>query len=165
MFFQAVEQHLVAGARRSGLIQNDDIYSAQLCSIVPERLPDYAFQAISADRRSTVLFADSKPQLWLGRAIGSVENGKHFVAAALSFLEYAAEGGLVWKSARAPEAIVRRCACCYFSFRELYQPIAPRYGESFALPLARRRFNTRRPAFVAIRDLNPWVRARFRVLG
>jgi hypothetical protein len=40
-----------------------------------------------------------------------------------------------------------------------------RYGVSCALPLARRRFNTRRPAFVAIRDLNPWVRARLILLG
>ena len=39
------------------------------------------------------------------------------------------------------------------------------YGVSFARPFARRRFNTRRPAFVAIRALNPCVRARFSVLG
>jgi hypothetical protein len=40
-----------------------------------------------------------------------------------------------------------------------------RYGVSCARPFARRRFNTRRPAFVAIRALNPWVRARLILLG
>lgn len=39
------------------------------------------------------------------------------------------------------------------------------YGVSCARPFARRRFNTRRPAFVAIRALNPWVRARLILLG
>jgi hypothetical protein len=39
------------------------------------------------------------------------------------------------------------------------------FGESSARPFARRRFNTRRPAFVAIRALKPCVRARFRLLG
>ncbi len=39
------------------------------------------------------------------------------------------------------------------------------FGESNALPFARRRFNTWRPAFVAIRALKPCVRARFRLLG
>ena len=38
-------------------------------------------------------------------------------------------------------------------------------GESCARPFARRRFNTRRPALVAIRALKPCVRARFRLLG
>ena len=33
------------------------------------------------------------------------------------------------------------------------------------LPFARRRFNTRRPFFVAIRTRNPCVRLRWRVLG
>ena len=40
-----------------------------------------------------------------------------------------------------------------------------RYGMSCARPLARRRFNTRRPAFVAIRARKPWVRARLILLG
>jgi hypothetical protein len=40
-----------------------------------------------------------------------------------------------------------------------------RYGVSCARPFARRRFNTRRPAFVAIRARNPWVRARLILLG
>ena len=39
------------------------------------------------------------------------------------------------------------------------------FGESSALPFARRRFNTWRPALVAIRALKPCVRARFRLLG
>jgi len=39
------------------------------------------------------------------------------------------------------------------------------YGASLARPLARRRFNTRRPALVAMRALNPCVRARFSLLG
>jgi hypothetical protein len=39
------------------------------------------------------------------------------------------------------------------------------FGESSARPFARRRFNTWRPAFVAIRALKPCVRARFRLLG
>lgn len=39
------------------------------------------------------------------------------------------------------------------------------YGVSCARPLARRRFNTRRPAFVAILARNPCVRARFKMLG
>ena len=45
-------------------------------------------------------------------------------------------------------------------------PVAGGYwGVSLARPLARRRFNTRRPAFVAIRARKPWLRARFRRLG
>ena len=39
------------------------------------------------------------------------------------------------------------------------------YGVSCARPLARRRFNTRRPALVAILARNPCVRARFKMLG
>ena len=39
------------------------------------------------------------------------------------------------------------------------------YGVSLARPFARRRFNTRRPAFVAMRARKPWVRARLIVLG
>jgi hypothetical protein len=39
------------------------------------------------------------------------------------------------------------------------------YGVSRARPFARRRFRTRRPAFVAMRARKPWVRARLIVLG
>ena len=39
------------------------------------------------------------------------------------------------------------------------------YGVSLARPLARRRLRTRRPAFVAIRARNPWLRARLILLG
>jgi len=39
------------------------------------------------------------------------------------------------------------------------------YGVSLARPLARRALITLRPLRVAIRARNPWVRARFRVLG
>ena len=39
------------------------------------------------------------------------------------------------------------------------------YGVSCARPFARRRFNTRRPALVAIRARKPWVRARLILLG
>jgi hypothetical protein len=39
------------------------------------------------------------------------------------------------------------------------------YGVRRTRPLARRRLITSRPAFVAIRALNPWVRARFNLLG
>jgi hypothetical protein len=39
------------------------------------------------------------------------------------------------------------------------------YGVSCARPFARRRFSTRRPAFVAIRARKPWVRARLILLG
>lgn len=38
-------------------------------------------------------------------------------------------------------------------------------GVSWARPFARRRFNTRRPAFVAIRARKPCVRARFKLPG
>jgi len=40
-----------------------------------------------------------------------------------------------------------------------------RYGASRARPFARRRFNTRRPALVAMRARKPWVRARLILLG
>lgn len=39
------------------------------------------------------------------------------------------------------------------------------YGDSCARPFARRRLSTRRPALVAIRARNPWVRARLILLG
>ena len=39
------------------------------------------------------------------------------------------------------------------------------YGVSRARPLARRRFRIRRPALVAMRARNPWVRARLILLG
>ena len=39
------------------------------------------------------------------------------------------------------------------------------YGANRARPFARRRFKTSRPAFVAMRARNPWVRARLILLG
>ena len=50
-------------------------------------------------------------------------------------------------------------------FVDLSDRVRTHQGVSFARPLARRRFNTRRPAFVAIRALNPCVRARLILLG
>ena len=50
-------------------------------------------------------------------------------------------------------------------FRSGYIQVINTYGVSLALPLARRRFTIRRPLFVAILARNPWVRARFILLG
>jgi hypothetical protein len=62
-----------------------------------------------------------------------------------------------------PESIAT--ARCRFIFRNRKTLVAMAYGASLTRPLARRRFNTRRPALVAIRARKPCVRARFSLLG
>lgn len=66
---------------------------------------------------------------------------------------------------RPPNTIRPRKAVPHLWLRRPHRPWSARYTARRFLPLARRRFNTRRPAFVRIRRRNPWVRFRFARLG
>lgn len=85
--------------------------------MVPERLPDDAFQPVSAGCEPTVLLADRKSESWLVGAVWPVKNCKHFVAAAVGLLEDATEGGFVSKPASSSEAAVHIAARCCIFFR------------------------------------------------
>ena len=165
MSFQAVEQCPVGRLSCSRLVQHDNVIATDNGAMLPERLTDDALQSVSSRGQAAILLADGHAKPGLFTAIRAVENGKHFVAAAFRFCEDATEGGLVDEPTASPEAAVRRVAGYCFSIRNLGGLGTTRYGVSFARPLARRRFNTRRPAFVAIRALNPCVRARLILLG
>ena len=93
--FQAFEECAVFCSSRCRLIQNNDINAAKCWPVMSERLPRDAFQAVSPGSKPTVLFSNSEPESWLGRAIWPVQNCKHFIAAALSFVEDTTEGGLI----------------------------------------------------------------------
>ena len=131
-------------------------------AVLPERLSDNAFQAIASRTQAAIPFADGKTQPWRLGVVRSKKNSEHFVAAALRLFKNATKVVFVGEPVAASKAIVQRVTCCRFAFRD---GLAPYQGVSFARPFARRRFNTRRPAFVAIRARNPCVRARFNLLG
>jgi hypothetical protein len=83
--------------------------------------------------------------------------GEISIPAATRSTKHASIGGLVEEPVTLFESIT--AAAC---FRERGSLI---YGVNRARPLARRRLRTRRPALVAMRARNPWVRARLILLG
>ena len=70
-----------------------------------------------------------------------------------------------WRENLLSDAPLNRVLSCSVAVTRCYYGAMPDYGASCARPFARRRFRTRRPAFVAIRARNPWVRARLSLLG
>lgn len=173
MCLQTIEQQPVTCAGRCLLVDDDDIHATEHCAVLPKRFPDDALQAIAARAQPAALFANGEPEPRVVLAIRSIENRKHFVAATFRLFEDATERAFAVEPVRAGEALVRRDAGCLVRFRDCWSRIRLRaktrrfdhQGVSFALPLARRRFSTSRPALVAIRALNPCVRARFTLLG
>ena len=162
MFCQAIEQSPVTRHCRCRLIEHNNIYAPKHVAVLPERLSDNPFQAIASRTQSAVPFTDGKTQPWRLSVVRSKKNGEHFVAAALRLFKNATKVVLVGEPVAASKTIVWRVAYCRFTFRDR---LAPYQGVSFARPFARRRFNTSRPAFVAIRARNPCVLARFNLLG
>lgn len=162
MFCQAIEQSPVTRHCRCRLIEHNNIYAPKHVAVLPERLSDDPFQAIASRTQSAVPFTDGKTQPWRLSVVRSKKNGEHFVAAALRLFKNATKVVLVGEPVAASKAIVWRVAYCRFTFRDR---LVPYQGVSFARPFARRRFNTSRPAFVAIRARNPCVLARFNLLG
>ncbi len=114
---QAVKQSAVAGAGRRRLVQDDNVQARYFALLLPERLPDDALYSVPASREATVLLADREPESWLVCAVWSVKNRKHFVAAAVSFVKYATEGGFVGKPASTSEAAVHVGTFCALVFR------------------------------------------------
>lgn len=113
-----------------------------------------------------MLPGNSQAEPRLAAAVLLVENRKHLVAASFRLVEDAAVGGGIGQPVLPPEAVVCRFACCRRFFRWMPdRRVNQCFGDSRTRPLARRRFNTWRPAFVAIRARKPCVRARFRLLG
>jgi hypothetical protein len=132
---------------------------------MPKGFPDRPLQAVATNCKFAVPFGNCQTQPRGPRAIAFVKNRKHLVATAFRLLKDATKCGRIEKPISSPEATLRFRACYCDVFRCSRDRKRQCCGESNARPLARRRFNTRRPAFVAIRDLNPCVRARFRLLG
>ena len=87
--------------------------------MMPERLSDYSLQPVSASRKPTVLLADRETESRFGGAIWSIENGEHFVAAALGTLKDASEGGLLDKPASTIEVAVPAGVGCCVIFRSV----------------------------------------------
>jgi len=165
MFMQAVKKCFVTGPHRGRAVQNDNIETLQVRAMVPKRLPDSSLQTIAANRRPAVFPGYGQAESRLLATIFCVENRKHFVAAAFCFLEDAVIRRRIRKPASPSEAAVHYRACWRIFFRCDRDRECQCDGESWARPFARRLFNTRRPAFVAMRALKPCVRARFRLLG
>ena len=162
VFSQAVKQSPVTRHCRCRLIEHNNIYTPKHVAVLSERFSDDAFQTIASRTQSAVPFADGKTQPWRLSVVRSKKNGEHFVAAALRLFKNATKVVLVGEPVTASKAIVWRVAYCSFVFRDR---LAPYQGVSYASNIARRRFDTSRPAFVAIRARNPCVRARFNLLG
>jgi hypothetical protein len=110
---ETAEQSTVIRARRGRLAQDNDIQTWQLALVVPERFSDDSFQPVSTRRQPAILLADRKSQSRLVCAVRPVENGKHFIAAAVGLLKNAAKGGFVCEPASTSEAAVHVCVRCF----------------------------------------------------
>ncbi len=119
MGVKAVKQNAVVRASRCRLVQDDNIQTGHFALLLPERLPDYSFQSVSAGCESTIFLADSKSQSWHICAVQPKKNGKHLVAAASGVFKDATEGGFIGKPASVCEAAVHVGARCCLSYRVL----------------------------------------------
>lgn len=108
MLFKAVCQGFIIRGRGGGLIKNDDVISGQRCAMLAKRLTYQSFQAVAAGGELAMLLANDEPEPGAGARVFTVENSKHFVAAALSLLEYAAVVGTFGQTIVAAEATVLR---------------------------------------------------------
>lgn len=95
----------------------------------------------------------------------AVQNRKQGIVAAPGFAKDPAIRFFVAQPRLSEEAVTSKFVGGPLSFTGARSRCSYNYGVSCARPLARRRFRTRRPAFVAMRARKPWVRARLILLG
>ncbi len=88
---RTVEQLSIPGGRGLRLIDHDDIESGQFRLVLPKRLPDNAFDPVSACGLPAVLFRYRKTQPRDVRVILPAKYRKPFVPAARRFFEHAPE--------------------------------------------------------------------------
>lgn len=178
MLCQAVEQRPVVCLVRSRLIQDHDVQTGKLLAVLPEGFPDNAFQSVSRHGKPAVFLGDGEPEPRDVSVIIRCQDRKHVVATAAGLFEHAIKRRGIRQAADSVKPVIGRITRAYVRFafavcRRFFGSVYWRvsgvgckaYGVSCARPLARRRFNTRRPALVAILARNPCVRARFKMLG
>lgn len=163
MRLETREQFLVGSACRRALVHDDDVESGKLILVLAKRFPNDPLYPVSTGRPAAVFFRYRKPQPSELEIVSTAQYGKPVVATSRGFVEDTIERRSIEQPVvfRKP---VRRFA---FQWNDLpaVATAACNYGVSFARPLARRRFSTRRPALVAMRARKPCVRARFSLLG
>ena len=111
-----------------------------------------------------MLLGDCQTQPCDACLIAPAEHGKELIAAAGGLVEHAAESRRIKKPVVFGEPVTWAARQPGFVARRRGGRMAG-YGVNRARPFARRRFKTRRPAFVAMRARNPCVRARLILLG
>jgi len=113
---------------------------------------------------ATVFLGDCQTKPGKVLVIASAQHCKQFVAASGGPVKHAAESCRIKESVifREPVALAGRQSWCVARRRS---GRCAGYGVNRTRPLARRRFKTSRPAFVAMRARKPWLRARLILLG
>ena len=120
----------------------------QMAAMQPERLPGHPLQPIALMRLANGATADNHSQPRPLRRIADSENA-----------QLAAVHADLWR-AQHPAELPRAVQAA-----TLGETVGPDYADSRLRPLARRALITLRPALVAMRARNPWVRLRLRLLG
>ena len=166
MFLQAGDQ--LAPASGCGCIpgQHHKVDWGQSGSAQPETLPDQASKPVAPDGQANFLFRNRETQARPTQRILMEEYGEKTIRGPLTVLEHVVEARRM-QQAQLPREVLLVFARRMGGKRGDRDLPGDRRRQtvSRARPFARRRFSTRRPARVAMRARNPWVRTRFSLLG
>lgn len=160
---QTTKQILVCGARGQRLVHYDDIQTVQPGLLLSKRFSNHAFNPVAPSSLFAIFFGNREPQSRELQIIFAAKHRKPVVAASHCLVKNTRERRRILQPLVIRKPLRRlglQVGCCF-----AVAVSAADYGVSFARPLARRRFITRRPALVAMRARNPCVRARFNLLG
>ena len=153
--FEAIEQPLVGGVRCRWLVHHNNVHAFNQVLVLSERLANNALESITASGKPAVLLRDREPEpRWPGRT-SPAQHREKLVVASRRIIEDAIEVSGDEEPLFFGEATWLANLNAFRVLQRLGGRLRSRYGVSLARPLARRRFSTRRPAFVAILARKP----------
>jgi hypothetical protein len=157
VLFQALGQSLVRGVLYGGTGVHYDIHGWQFVLMHAKGFANQALYAIAPYRIANGFGSNRKPQAGYAQCIPPNHQRKKLIRVAAAFLVHPIEIGFTTQALRRPETKP--------GGGQIPLARADTQTASRLRPLARRRANTKRPLFVAMRARKPCVRLRCRLLG
>jgi hypothetical protein len=146
------------GTRRGRSRVDDDVDGGHCVLVLSKVFAHESLHAIAARGIAGGLDTDREPEACVTNVVGSRDDEEQRIGVTLATRVDDVELWLIGKALRAQEAARRRGRSSGGSRRRGQTARRLR-------PFARRRLNTRRPPFVAMRARKPWTRLRCRLLG
>ena len=166
VFLEAGKKYAIRRCRRCVTRQLDEIVGGQVRRAQPETLPHQSSKPVTADSQAHFLLGNREAQTWPIQGVLVKEDCEKLIRRAAPVAEYVIKVGAPQQAQLPGEMLLLLGRSGRWRRSDRNFPWDGwRQTVSRARPFARRRFKTSRPARVAMRARNPWVRTRFSLLG